>query len=125
MTMAITDSELKQIETLFAAGAADAELAAEFRRRFPGLSLTRCAASDMNSEQPYRRTPGFDLYLVDRADHCWRLTAESARATGIVLAQRPLPTSSATAPGVALPPPSLESCLSQHSHVPAQRKAGA
>ena len=85
--MAITDSELKQIETLFAARAADGGLVAEFRRRFPGLSLTRCAASDLNGEQPYRRTPGFDLYLVDRADHCWRLTAESARATGIVLAQ--------------------------------------
>ena len=35
--MAITDSELKQIETLFAVGAADAGVAAEFRRRFPGL----------------------------------------------------------------------------------------
>ena len=85
--MAITDSELKQIETLFAVGAADAGVAAEFRRRFPGLSLTRCAASDMNGEQPYRCTSGFDLYLVDRTDHCWRLTTESARATGIVLAQ--------------------------------------
>jgi hypothetical protein len=43
--MAITDSELRQIETLFAAGPAYAGLVAEFRRRFPGLSLTRCAAS--------------------------------------------------------------------------------
>jgi hypothetical protein len=87
MTMAITDSELKQIETLFAARAADGGLVAEFRRRFPGLSLTRCAASDLNGEQPYRRTSGFDLHLVDRSDHCWRLTADPARATGIVLAQ--------------------------------------
>jgi hypothetical protein len=87
MTMAISDSELKQIETLFAAGAADGGLAVAFRRRFPGLSLTRCAASDMNGEQPYRQTPGFDLHLVDRSDHCWRLTAEPAHATGIVLAQ--------------------------------------
>jgi hypothetical protein len=87
MTMAITDSELKQIEALLAATPADAGLAAVFRQRFPGLSLTRCAASDMSGEQPYRCTAGFDLHLVDRSDHCWRLTAEPARATGIVLAQ--------------------------------------
>ena len=87
MTMAITDSEIRQIETLFAARPADAGLADEFRRHFPGLSLTRCAASDMNGEQPYRCHPHFDLHLVDRSDHCWRLTTEPARATGILLAQ--------------------------------------
>jgi hypothetical protein len=88
MTMAITDSELAQIEKLIAAAdMAQGALAAEFRQRFPGLSLTRCAASDLNGESPFRTTPGFDLHLVDRSEHCWRLTTEPARATGIVLAQ--------------------------------------
>jgi hypothetical protein len=85
--MAITDRDLAEIETLLNAGAG-AALAAEFRRRFPGLTLTRCAASDVDHEVPYRRYPGFDLHLVDRSEHCWRMTAEPGRATGIVLAAR-------------------------------------
>lgn len=84
--MAITDQDLAEIERLLNAGGA--ALADEFRRRFPGLSLTRCAASDVDHEAPYRRYPGFDLHLVDRSGHCWRMTADPERATGIVLAAR-------------------------------------
>jgi hypothetical protein len=88
MMMAISDQDFAEIERLLASGAADAALSAEFRQRFPGLTLTRCAASDLDQEIPYRRYPGFDLYLVDRSEHCWRVTADPGRATGIVLAAR-------------------------------------
>lgn len=88
MTMAITDRDLAEIETLLAGGAAGAVLSDVFRRRLPGLSLTRCAASDVDHDVPFRRYPGFDLHLVDRSDHCWRMTADPVRATGIVLAAR-------------------------------------
>ncbi len=86
MSMAITDRDLAEIETLLS-GAVEA-LTDEFRRRLPGLSLTRCAASDVDQEVPFRRYLGFDLHLVDRSDHCWRMTADPVRATGIVLAAR-------------------------------------
>lgn len=80
--MAISEQALAGIETLLAAG----ESTAEFRRRFPGLSLTRCDASDMSGQAPFRRHPKFDLYLVDGRDHCWQITPDPARATGIVVA---------------------------------------
>ncbi len=86
--MAITDRDFAEIETLLAGGGAGAAFSAAFRQRFPGLTLTRCAASDVDQEAPYRRYPGFDLHLVDRSDHCWRMTADPARATGVVLAAR-------------------------------------
>jgi hypothetical protein len=86
MTMAITDQDLAEIETLLAGGGVGGAFSVKFRERFPGLTLTRCAASDMDHEVSYRRYPGFDLYLVDRSDHCWRMTADLGRATGIVLA---------------------------------------
>jgi hypothetical protein len=86
--MALSDADLAQIETLLTAPAAGAAALADFRRRFPGLTLTRCDASDMGAEAPFREYPRFNLYLVDAADHCWRLTADPARATGIVVAQR-------------------------------------
>lgn len=84
--MALTDNQLQSIEALFSGTAAD-NGAAEFRQRFPGVSMTRCDLSDMGGEPPFRRLEGFDLYLVDRSDHCWRLTSDPTRATGIVLAQ--------------------------------------
>ncbi len=90
MTMAITDQDFAEIETLLTSGGAGAAFSVKFRERFPGLTLTRCAASDMDHEVSYRRFPDFDLYLVDRSDHCWRMTADPKRATGIVLAARKL-----------------------------------
>ena len=61
---------------------------ADFRKNFPGLSLTRCDAQDMSGEQAYREYPRFNLYLVDGRDHCWRITDDLAAATGIVVASR-------------------------------------
>jgi len=61
---------------------------AELRERFPELSLTRCDASDIDTETPFREYGRFSLYLVDSADHCWRLTDDPSRATGLVVAER-------------------------------------
>jgi hypothetical protein len=85
--MALSDADLARIETLLITADASAVLA-DFRRRFPGLTLTRCDVSDMGTEVPFREYPRFNLYLVDATDHCWCLTADPARATGIVVAQR-------------------------------------
>lgn len=86
--MAISDRELAEIEGLLNGGAMGAELSTAFRQRFPGLTLTRCAATDVDQVVPYRCYPGFDLHLVDRSEHCWRMTPDPDRATGIVLAAR-------------------------------------
>lgn len=83
----ISSDDLACIDGLLAAPPAGNPLA-DFRSRFPGLSLTRCDASDMGGEAPYREYPAFDLYLVDGSDHCWHLTGDPAAATGIVVAAR-------------------------------------
>ncbi len=90
--MGLGADELAAIDALLAAEAlsepgGDASARAEFRRRFPTLSLTRCDASDIDVETPFRVYPGLNLYLVDAADHCWRITSDPARATGIVIAR--------------------------------------
>jgi hypothetical protein len=84
--MALTDDQLDRIEMLFNGTGAVAAAVADFRQQFPGLSLTRCDPSDMDGERPFRKLNQFNLYLVDRSDHCWRLTTDPMRATGIVLA---------------------------------------
>jgi hypothetical protein len=90
--MAFGADELAAINDLLLAEAAsapagDASARAKFRQQFPGLSLTRCDASDMDSEKPYHVYPGLSLFLVDASDHCWRITSNPAHATGIVLAR--------------------------------------
>jgi hypothetical protein len=83
--MTLSANELAEIEASLAAPDADIGVLADLRRRFPRVSLTRCDASDVGVESPFREFRKFSLYLVDGADHCWRLTGDAARATGIVV----------------------------------------
>lgn len=86
--MALTENDFTQIETLLATVDQGRNPLTDFRQRFPSLSLTRCDASDMSGEAPFREYPKFNLYLVDGSDHCWRITGDPAAATGIVVAER-------------------------------------
>jgi hypothetical protein len=69
------------------AGGSDGSGLVDFRQHFPALTLTRCDAADVDAEIPFREYPGVSLFLVDAHDHCWRITSDPARATGIVLAK--------------------------------------
>jgi hypothetical protein len=84
--MGLSEDDFAAIDQMLAAGANAAGLA-DFRQRFPGLSLTRCDAADVDTETPFREYPGLSLFLVDAHDHCWRITSDPARATGIVVAR--------------------------------------
>jgi hypothetical protein len=86
--MSLTVADMSQLEAMLATSDGGAQLAHEFRARFPGRSLTRCDESDMGGEEPFRRFDTVDLYLVDGRDHCWHITRDPALATGVVLAQR-------------------------------------
>jgi len=85
--MALGPNELLEIDQVLSAPDADARVLAQLRSRFPNLSWTRCDASDV-TESPFRSYSRFDVHLVDRSDHCVQITADPARATGIVLANR-------------------------------------
>jgi hypothetical protein len=85
--MALGPDELQEIDSVLSAPDADARVFTQLRSRFPHLSWTRCDASDV-SESPFRTYPRFELHLVDRTDHCVQITADPARASGIVLADR-------------------------------------
>lgn len=86
-TMAVSADELAEIEKVLSAPDADALAFGELRRKFPHLAWTRCDASDV-TETPFRTYSRFDIHLLDGADHCVQITADPARATGLVLAKR-------------------------------------
>ena len=85
--MALSDSDLTEIEKVLTAEDASLPVYAELRKRFPALSWTQCDASDV-TEAPFRSYSRFDLHLLDTADHCAHITMDPASATGVILARR-------------------------------------
>ena len=84
--MAITTAVLEVVDSLLGAVNPAAQALATLRQRLPGITVTRCAKSDVDMEEPFREYQSFTLYLVDGADHCWRLTSDPDRATGLIIA---------------------------------------
>ena len=85
--MAIGAEDWKQIDLVLTSDIAGASAVAELRRSFPGLSWTRCDASDV-TEAPFRTYPRFEVHLLDNADHCVRITTDPQQATGLIVADR-------------------------------------
>ena len=86
--MALSEQDLADIDRHLAAPPPVAALMTALRARFPGLSLTRCDPSDLDGDEPFRRYDEIDLHLVDGGGHCWSLTREPSRATGLVVVLR-------------------------------------
>ncbi|UPJ77121.1 hypothetical protein [Bradyrhizobium sp. 187] len=85
--MALATEQLIEIERLLATANSDTRAVADLSRRFPQLTFVRCDAAGV-TEQPFRGLPRFDLHLIDGSDRCMQITADQARATGLVLAGR-------------------------------------
>jgi hypothetical protein len=83
--MPLDAAELLEIETLLSTANDSSQVVAGMRHRFPSLTITRCDASDVDTETPVLTVDRFSVFLVDGSDHCWRLTTDAARATGLVL----------------------------------------
>ncbi len=57
------------------------------RREWPGVHFTFCGEDDVPARlSPVLEGQGFNLYLVNNADHCVAFTGDLEIATGIVLA---------------------------------------
>lgn len=85
--MALSETDITEIEKILAAEDAPVPVFAELRRLFPALSWTQCDASDV-TEEPFRTVSRFDIHLLDTADHCAHITFDPERATGVILARR-------------------------------------
>jgi hypothetical protein len=83
--MSVDAAALTEIGSLLAGTNQVAAAVSDLRRRFPALSVTSCDPSDVDMEMPVLTSGVFSLYLVDGRDHCWRLTTETAHATGLVV----------------------------------------
>ena len=60
---------------------------AHLRREWPGVHFTFCGEDDVPARlTPFLAGDGFNIYLVNNADHCVAFTSQIEAATGIVLA---------------------------------------
>ncbi len=84
--MAINPETAEQIQAMLAASATTSERNATLRKSISGLSITRCDASDMDSEQAWFEAPDLNVYLIDTSDHCVRITNAPLKATGLIIA---------------------------------------
>ncbi len=84
--MSISHTEIHELESLLTDVGGGPQAVAQIHCRFPNMTVTRCDASDMSSEDPFLRFSGFDLFFVDGRSHCWSITGDPTSATGIVLA---------------------------------------
>ncbi len=81
----LTGENLAKIEAMLGAPEADPSVLNDFRAQFPGISLTRCDASDVEGEKPYKEFSRFTLYLVSAMNHCVTMTHDPNEATGIIV----------------------------------------
>ncbi len=61
---------------------------AALRDALPDLHFTHCLDDDIGvGIPPIREADGFNLYLINGAEHCIRFTNDLESATGLVLAE--------------------------------------
>lgn len=61
--------------------------ASALRSRHPGLRAMVLDALDMRGEEPALRMGPRALYFVATDGHCWSVTEDPARASGVILTQ--------------------------------------
>jgi hypothetical protein len=86
--MSLSTEQLSQLADLVLAAAPGDNPVPSIRAAFPGLAVSRCDASDMRDEAPFRRLGDYDVFLMNTSQHCWHLTDDPQSAGGIVLAKR-------------------------------------
>ncbi|WP_298351691.1 hypothetical protein [Rhodoblastus sp.] len=84
--MAITTSDLREIDGILGDPDADGRAVSLLRQALPHLAVARCDASDLE-DRPARLYPKFDLHFFDNSDHCMKIVASAEAATGVILAQ--------------------------------------
>ncbi len=85
--MSLSSAQIQMIDRIFQDAEQASQVIIDLRAKFPGFSLTRCGASDVEMEMPFRCYRSAELYLVDGAAHCWQLTNDPARTAGFLLVE--------------------------------------
>ena len=82
----IIPRQLTDIARLAAASGINPATLTQLRRIYPGVYFASCLDDDINTVEPVVSGADFNVYLVDGRQTCLHLTADTQKATGVVLA---------------------------------------
>ena len=83
----ILPATIEAIVARVESGDIDEQSIGALRSEFPGLHFTWCMDVDIGAEEPLMEKTGFNLYLVNGAQHCLSLTTDPSIANGVVIAE--------------------------------------
>lgn len=86
--MPVSNQDLQNLTGLLLAMAPGVNPLPRLREQIRDLTITRVEAEDMRGETPFRRLPGYDLYLIDARQHCWTLVSDLDHASGVIVSPR-------------------------------------
>jgi hypothetical protein len=86
--MALGTAAIACIEDLLASTEGGADLGPLLKGAFPQMVITSCDEEDLDGARPFRNHPLVAIHLVDGSGHCWNLTEDTDKATGILLARK-------------------------------------
>ena len=86
--MSLTSEQLDRLGALLLAMVPGENPVAAVRAELPQIKVSRCDATDMRGETPYRCAGDYAVFLVDTGSHCWRIVDDPQAAGGVVIVGR-------------------------------------
>ena len=83
----ITQQQLDQIARLAGTHLDSAVVVNQLRSEFPDMHFTYCMDDDVVETRPAFEEKTFNLYLIDKTNHCISFTQDMQSATGVVVAE--------------------------------------
>ncbi|MCG8023545.1 MAG: DUF6129 family protein [Candidatus Thiodiazotropha endolucinida] len=83
----ITQQQLDQIAQVVGTQQDSSIVVGLLRSEFPDLHFTYCMDDDVVETEPAFEDKFFNLYLIDKSNHCISFTQDMQTATGVVLAE--------------------------------------
>ena len=84
--MALGQTEVERIRILIQRVSEPGLVFQGLKQLLPGVAVSRCDASDVDSEEPFIETATVALYFLDTSEHCVRITQSAEHASGLVVA---------------------------------------
>jgi len=83
----IPSEELSEVVSYIEENGVEEETIANLRKRFSDRHFTLCTEDDISVGKPVVASRLFEVYLVNSADHCSKLTNDPDIASGYVIAE--------------------------------------
>lgn len=86
--MALGKSEVERILLLLNRVSDASQIFQALKQLLPGIPVSRCDASDVDTEVPFFESDSVSLYFLDTSELCVSITQSPEQATGVLVAAK-------------------------------------